>query len=76
MSVPISAMSGASAINLNVTKTAAVVIDSGPQNTVRFWGWSAPVRVTGRGAADRRFRAVPCGDGRSDRYMGRAGLSH
>ena len=55
-----------------------------PGNPVRFIDRSSlllGVRrsgklTTGRGAADRRFRAVPCGDGRSNRHMGRAGLSH
>ena len=51
-------------INLNVTKTAAVVIDSGPQNTVRFG--AGPLRFGSQVVARRidvfgPFRAVMAG---------------
>ena len=51
-------------INLNVTKTAAIVIDSGPQNTVRFG--AGPLRFGSQVVARRidvfgPFRAVMAG---------------
>ena len=51
-------------VNLNVTKTAAVVIDSGPQNTVRFG--AGPLRFGSQVVARRidvfgPFRAVMAG---------------
>ena len=51
-------------ISLNVTKTAAVVIDSGPQNTVRFG--AGPLRFRSQVVARRidvfePFRAVMAG---------------
>ena len=54
----------APAVNLNVTKTAAVVIDSGPQNTVRFG--AGPLRLGSQVVARRidvfgPFRAVMAG---------------
>ncbi len=51
-------------VSLNVTKTAAVVIDSGPQNTVRFG--AGPLRFGSQVVARRidvfgPFRAVMAG---------------
>ncbi len=51
-------------LNLNVTKTATVVIDSGPQNTVRFG--AGPLRFGSQVVARRidvfgPFRAVMAG---------------
>ena len=42
------------------------------------WTWNAGQKAVPSSdlTADRRFRAVPCADGRSNRHMGRAGLSH
>ena len=54
----------AARVSLNVTKTAAVVIDSGPQNTVRFG--AGPLRFGSQVVARRidvfgPFRAVMAG---------------
>ena len=61
---PPSSTSRSSSVNLNVTKTAAVVIDSGPQNTVRFG--AGPLRFGSQVVARRinvfePFRAVMAG---------------